>query len=429
MRAGGKPAAVAPTQVTQEFFEAVGLRMVQGRSLGSDDVDRAVVNEAFKRQHWPDVPGVVGLDLTLGPRPMQAVGLVRDSLDRALDAAAVPTVYTLMRNPSASMRVTYALRSGGKATPPEHAVEQIITRVNRDAIVTEVGPPIVRASVSTAIAVNPGCRTRSRKASATSWPCLGHEASSRFSFRPRRVPSASRRGSHGRGSGSSSRSSREGVQDGYAGRRVVGHVAGDHGEAVHQRRRGDLLVQWIFRVWDPQLPPYLRDLLIEWENRVCVIACDRAEPTGKASCLREVAPMAYCFNALAQLADRDGREEQRDALRRSLPKEPTDTGVGASALSHVAYDVRVDEVHRPSSRPPVDLAALEVGVFTGVRHRRKYLSQRAAPGAQQRLLEDFPMLLFGAVIARGGALFERPHDSFVDVTNHELSHVPITSRC
>jgi hypothetical protein len=45
------------------------------------------------------------------------------------------------------------------------------------------------------------------------------------------------------------------------------------------------------------------------------------------------------------------------------------------------------------------------------------------------VLEDFPMLLFGAVIAPGGALLEFPHDGFVDVTNHELGHVPITSRC
>src|SRR5437016_4040928 len=78
------------------------------------------------------------------------------------------------------------------------------------------------------------------------------------------------------------RSSREGVQDGYAGWLVVGHVAGDHGEAVHQRRRGDLLIQRVLCMCDPQLPPYLRDLLIEWQDRVSVITGDRAEPTRKA---------------------------------------------------------------------------------------------------------------------------------------------------
>ena len=39
------------------------------------------------------------------------------------------------------------------------------------------------------------------------------------------------------------------------------------------------------------------------------------------------------------------------------------------------------------------------------------------------------MLLFGAVVAPGGALFEFPYDGFVDVTDHELSHVPSPSRC
>ena len=101
----------------------------------------------------------------------------------------------------------------------------------------------------------------------------------------------------------------------------MGHIAGDHGKAVHQRRRSDLPVQRILRMGDSQLSPYLRDLLIKWEDGVCVITCDRAEPTRKASRLREVAPVAHGFNALAQLADRDGREEQRDALRRSIAKD------------------------------------------------------------------------------------------------------------
>src|SRR2546422_7459010 len=49
--------------------------------------------------------------------------------------------------------------------------------------------------------------------------------------------------------------------------------------------------------------------------------------------------MAHGFNALAQLADRDRREEQRDALRRSIAKEPTNTGVGASAPSLLTTSV------------------------------------------------------------------------------------------
>ena len=47
-------------------------------------------------------------------------------------------------------------------------------------------------------------------------------------------------------------------------------------------------------------------------------------------------------------------------------------------------------------------------------HRRDYLGQRAAPGARQRLLENFPMLLFGAVMVPGGALLEFPHHGRAD---------------
>lgn len=47
------------------------------------------------------------------------------------------------------------------------------------------------------------------------------------------------------------RGSCEGVQDSYAGRLVVGHVAGHHREAVDQCRRRDLFVQRILRMRNP----------------------------------------------------------------------------------------------------------------------------------------------------------------------------------
>ena len=101
------------------------------------------------------------------------------------------------------------------------------------------------------------------------------------------------------------RGSREGVQDGDAGRLVVRHVAGDHREAVYQCRRRYLLVQRILRMRNPQPSPDLGDLFIEGEDRVSVVPCDRAEPTGQARRLRDIATMAHGLNALAQFADRD----------------------------------------------------------------------------------------------------------------------------
>ena len=85
-------------------------------------------------------------------------------------------------------------------------------------------------------------------------------------------------------------------------------------------------------------------------------------------------------------------------------------------LSRVADDVCVDEVHR-LSRPPVGLAPLEVAIFSVVGHRGQHLGKGASPRPQQRVLEDLPMLLFGTVIAPGGALLELPHDGFVDVAD------------
>ena len=135
--------------------------------------------------------------------------------------------------------------------------------------------------------------------------------------------------------------SRKGVPDGDASRLVMRDVAGDHGEPVHQRRRGDLLVERILGMRHAQPAPDLRDLFIERQDRVRVIACDCAEPTTKASRLREVASMVNCFNALAQLADRNRREEEGNALRRSIPKELDEEGVVRSGtLSAVLNDRR-----------------------------------------------------------------------------------------
>jgi hypothetical protein len=39
------------------------------------------------------------------------------------------------------------------------------------------------------------------------------------------------------------------------------------------------------------------------------------------------------------------------------------------------------------------------------------------------------MLLFGAVVAPSGALFELSYDGVVDVTDHELSHVRSPPGC
>ena len=169
--------------------------------------------------------------------------------------------------------------------------------------------------------------------------------------------------------------SRERVQDSDAGRLVVGHIARDDGKTVHQRRRCDLLVQRILGMWHAQPSPYLRDLLVEWEDRVSVVTCDRAEPTRQASRLREVATMAHGFNALAQLADRDRREEQRDTLcvaaSRKNRRTPGLARVRFRALLMTSVSTKV---HRPFVTP--------AGRSGGARSRR-LRRRRASPRVPQ----------------------------------------------
>ena len=74
--------------------------------------------------------------------------------------------------------------------------------------------------------------------------------------------------------------------------------------------------------------------------------------------------------------------------------------------------------------PPDRFQALEVGVFAGVGHRRDTEQAQRRPG-RKTPARGFPMPLFGRCDCRRRA--SSVYDNgFVDVTNHELSHVPIT---
>lgn len=70
------------------------------------------------------------------------VGVVRDTLDVALDRPATPTVYSLLRNPTGCRRgcnrVHYVMKLSGHSPQLETGVRRIVAEVNRDAYVEEV---------------------------------------------------------------------------------------------------------------------------------------------------------------------------------------------------------------------------------------------------------------------------------------------------
>jgi len=138
----GLPLTVTPKQVTPGYFEAIDATPIAGRVFtGVRSDERAVVVSAsLARQAWPDgnaVGQVVGLDGV-----STVVGVVRDTLDVALDRSIMPTAYSLLRNPTGCYqgcnRVHYVMKVSEHTPQVETSVRRIVADVNRDAFVEDM---------------------------------------------------------------------------------------------------------------------------------------------------------------------------------------------------------------------------------------------------------------------------------------------------
>ena len=89
--------------VTPDFFQALGIPLVRGRSFSDRDTEKApmvaVVDEAFVRRHFPgEDPIGRGIDIGNGSDGFyEIVGVVRDVHHGGLDASADPTMYVPYR--------------------------------------------------------------------------------------------------------------------------------------------------------------------------------------------------------------------------------------------------------------------------------------------------------------------------------------------
>jgi predicted permease len=138
---GGAPAPAAGAPVlranhlvtSEDYFATVGLRMAEGRPFTVADDGGApavvIVNEAFARRYFPDGRAIgrqVGVAYD-GGKLREVVGVVRDSHDRGLGRAAIPTVYVPFRQ--------FALMYGAMAVrthvPPTSVVPEIRRRLQR----------------------------------------------------------------------------------------------------------------------------------------------------------------------------------------------------------------------------------------------------------------------------------------------------------
>ena len=99
--APGTSQVVSVRTVTPEYFQALRIPLLAGRMLGPDDlpldsgvVGAAVINEAFRKLHWPGGDAMGKVILTAGGDPIgRVVGIVRDVRQTSMGAAPDPELY------------------------------------------------------------------------------------------------------------------------------------------------------------------------------------------------------------------------------------------------------------------------------------------------------------------------------------------------
>lgn len=142
----GRPINLWMNTVSPDFFQTMGMPIVEGRALWRDDTAAApnvvVLNQAAARRLFGDRPAVgqvLWRDDGTAPWQVQVVGVARDAKYDSLRTAPPPTVfvpYAQDHRPWTGM--AFAVRTAGDPAAMAGPVRQAIARVNRDLNMTDV---------------------------------------------------------------------------------------------------------------------------------------------------------------------------------------------------------------------------------------------------------------------------------------------------
>jgi predicted permease len=138
LRIDGRTKIAHIKSVTATYFDAVGSLIVAGRPLAVDDRQNGgVVVNARAAALWPG-GSAVGRSIPRGGGTATIVGVVTDTFDRALDMPPEPMVFSVLNAPGSGSRVDFVIRATQPLETLRGPAERAISRVNREAIVTDV---------------------------------------------------------------------------------------------------------------------------------------------------------------------------------------------------------------------------------------------------------------------------------------------------
>jgi predicted permease len=125
--------------VTPEYFEAMEVPILRGRSFTPEDVDGefvVVVSQAFNARYFPDTD-VVGMTLNQdGDHPLRIIGVAADTKVRTLGEEPRPYVYQLMGQPE-DYDAQYVVRGRGSSAELLAAARRAMDEVDPDLVYFE----------------------------------------------------------------------------------------------------------------------------------------------------------------------------------------------------------------------------------------------------------------------------------------------------
>jgi putative ABC transport system permease protein len=130
--------------VSDDYFAAMGIPLLQGRSFGSQDTPEAplsaIVNQSMSRRFWPD-GDAIDKRVLWGGRTLTIIGVVGDVRIKTLEAEIGPTIYNsvyqLERGPTTNAVFILRTRTADAASLAP-AVRDAIWSVDRDVPVFDI---------------------------------------------------------------------------------------------------------------------------------------------------------------------------------------------------------------------------------------------------------------------------------------------------
>jgi predicted permease len=133
---------VNPRPVTQEYFAALGIRLLKGRGFKPGDTRAVIINESFARKYISGNP--LGKRFSIDrnrPSWMEIIGVVNDTRDRSVSQEAFKLTQAAYYEPLqgiGSSGIAVNVQTSTNPLPLVTAITHAVKSVDKDALITDI---------------------------------------------------------------------------------------------------------------------------------------------------------------------------------------------------------------------------------------------------------------------------------------------------